>query len=193
MCHNYWSLRAAMKTQHNQINKCEGKKNKKLLWRRWASLVTQTVKNLPALQENQVRSLGWEVSSGEGNGYSLQYSCLENSMDRGTWWDTVHGVSKCFLQYQGAQKPPGSLVKRQTLIQWVRLRWKIKQSQVMVKLFICRPHFVYQVSWTHIPNPWSLTWSSRHPKSAYGGSQATSNIFKCPVQFLSSNILSEGV
>ena len=71
MCHNYWSLRAAMKTQHNQINKCEGKKNKKLLWRRWASLVTQTVKNLPAMQENQVRSLGWEVSSGEGNGYSL--------------------------------------------------------------------------------------------------------------------------
>jgi len=29
---------------------------------------------------------------GEGNGYPLQYSCLENSMDRGAWWATVHGV-----------------------------------------------------------------------------------------------------
>ena len=33
-------------------------------------------------------------SPGEGNGYSLQYSCLENSMDRGAWWATVHGVTK---------------------------------------------------------------------------------------------------
>ena len=30
-------------------------------------------------------------SPGEGSGYPLQYSCLENSMDRGTWWATVHG------------------------------------------------------------------------------------------------------
>ena len=31
-------------------------------------------------------------SPGEGNDYPLQYSCLENSMDRGAWWATVHGV-----------------------------------------------------------------------------------------------------
>ena len=31
---------------------------------------------------------------GEGNGNLLQYSCLENSMDRGAWWATVHGVMK---------------------------------------------------------------------------------------------------
>ena len=30
------------------------------------------------------------VISGEGNGNPLQYSCLENSLDRGTWWATVH-------------------------------------------------------------------------------------------------------
>ena len=30
----------------------------------------------------------------EGNGYPLQYSCLENPMDRGAWWATVHGVTK---------------------------------------------------------------------------------------------------
>ena len=33
-------------------------------------------------------------SPGGGNGHSLQYSCLENSMDRGAWWATVHGVAK---------------------------------------------------------------------------------------------------
>ena len=33
-------------------------------------------------------------SLGEGNGNPLQYSCLENSMDRGAWWATVHEVSK---------------------------------------------------------------------------------------------------
>ena len=34
-------------------------------------------------------------SPGEGNGYPLQYSGLENSMDRGAWQATVHGVAKC--------------------------------------------------------------------------------------------------
>ena len=33
-------------------------------------------------------------SPGEGNGNPLQYSCLENSMDGGAWWTTVHGVAK---------------------------------------------------------------------------------------------------
>ena len=32
-------------------------------------------------------------SHGKENGYPLQYSCLENSMDRGVWWATVHGVT----------------------------------------------------------------------------------------------------
>ena len=33
-------------------------------------------------------------SPGKGNGKPLQYSCLENPMDRGAWWATVHGVTK---------------------------------------------------------------------------------------------------
>ena len=50
------------------------------------SLVAQTVKNLPAIQETQIQSLGQERSSGEGNGNPLQYSYLEDSIDRGPWW-----------------------------------------------------------------------------------------------------------
>ena len=37
---------------------------------------------------------GWGRSPGEGNGYPLQYSCLGNSMDRGTWWATIHGITR---------------------------------------------------------------------------------------------------
>ena len=37
---------------------------------------------------------GWGRSPGEGNGNPLQYSCLENPMDRGAWWTTVHEVTK---------------------------------------------------------------------------------------------------
>ena len=41
---------------------------------------------------------GWGRCPGEGNGYRLQYSCLENPMDRGTWRATVHGVAKSWPQ-----------------------------------------------------------------------------------------------
>ena len=37
---------------------------------------------------------GWERSPREGNGNPLQYSCLENFMDRGAWRDTVYEVAK---------------------------------------------------------------------------------------------------
>ena len=50
-----------------------------------ASLAAQRVKNPPAMQETQVQSLGQEDSPGKGNGNPFQYSCLENSMDRGAW------------------------------------------------------------------------------------------------------------
>jgi len=57
------------------------------------SLVVQTIKNLPAVEEKDSICVS-RSSPGEENGYSLQYSCLENSMDRGTWRATIHGVSK---------------------------------------------------------------------------------------------------
>ena len=37
---------------------------------------------------------GWARFPGEGNGHPLQYSCLENPMDRGAWWDIIYGVTK---------------------------------------------------------------------------------------------------
>ena len=63
----------------------------------WASLVGQTVKNLPAQQETWVQSKVRKIP-GEGNGNPLHYSCQESSMDREVWWDTVHGVTKDWTQ-----------------------------------------------------------------------------------------------
>ena len=59
-----------------------------------ASLVAHRVKN-PSANAGDVGSiLGSGRSPGEGNDYPLHYSCLENSMDRGAWRATAHGVSK---------------------------------------------------------------------------------------------------
>ena len=58
------------------------------------SLVAQRIKCLPAMQETLGSIPGLGRSPGEGKGYPLQYSCLENSMDREVWQTTVHGVAK---------------------------------------------------------------------------------------------------
>ena len=52
------------------------------------------VKNLPANARDTELIPGSGRSPGGGNSNPLQDSCLENSMDRGTWWATVHGVTK---------------------------------------------------------------------------------------------------
>ena len=58
------------------------------------------VENLPANAGDNgdsgvlVSISGLGRSPGEGNGNPLQYSCLENPMDRGAWWAMVHGIAK---------------------------------------------------------------------------------------------------
>ena len=59
------------------------------------------IKNMPANvgDERDAGSIpGSERSLGVGNGNPLQYSCLENAMDRGVWWATVHVVAKSWTQ-----------------------------------------------------------------------------------------------
>jgi len=62
-----------------------------------ASQVALVVKNTPASKED-IRDVGSSPglgrSPGGGHGNPLQYSCLENPMDRGAWWATIHGVAK---------------------------------------------------------------------------------------------------
>ena len=62
------------------------------------------VKNLPATQEIQVQFLGWKDALEKEMANSLQYSCLENPMDREAWQVAVHGVSR--VGHDLATKPP---------------------------------------------------------------------------------------
>ena len=50
-----------------------------------------TIQPKKKASQPQLRSVGWE---GAGHGIPLQYSCLENPVDRGAWRDTVHRVAK---------------------------------------------------------------------------------------------------
>ena len=70
-----------------------------------ASLVAQLVKNLPAMQETWVQFLGQEVpSEKEMATNSFQYSCVENTMNRGAWLAVVHGVAR--VGHNLVTKPP---------------------------------------------------------------------------------------
>ena len=66
----------------------------------WASQLAHVAKNPPA-SAGHMRDTGLIPglgrSPGEGKGNRLQYSCLENPMDRGDWWATVHGVAESWI------------------------------------------------------------------------------------------------
>ena len=63
-----------------------------------ASLVAQTIKESACNVGDPGSIPGSGRFPGEGNGNPLQYSCLENTMGRGAWWATVHGVTKSWTQ-----------------------------------------------------------------------------------------------
>ena len=56
--------------------------------------MAQLVKNLPASAGDSGSIPGLGKSPGGGNGNPLQYSCLDNPMDRGAWRATLHGITK---------------------------------------------------------------------------------------------------
>ena len=69
----------------------------------WAFLLAQTVKNLPAMRETWVQSLGWEDPLEEGTATHSSILAWRIPMDRGAWWATVHGVAKSQTQLSNTQ------------------------------------------------------------------------------------------
>ena len=68
-------------------------------WTGWISLESKrpaTVLSNTTIQKHQFFDA--QLSFGEGDGTPLQYSCLENPMDRGAWWAAVHGVTKSWTR-----------------------------------------------------------------------------------------------
>ena len=96
------SLHIETKTQHSQqqrfirgkvrVHKNAHHRKKSNYGKCQASQVALVVKNLPANAEDLIPGMG--RSPGGGNGNPLQYSCLENPMDRGAWEAIVHRVAK---------------------------------------------------------------------------------------------------
>ena len=76
-----------------------------------------SLQNLPEMQETTGSISGLERSSGEGNGNPLQYSHLENPMDRGAWQATVHGITR--VGHDLATKPSASLTTLKSLTVWI--------------------------------------------------------------------------
>ena len=60
--------------------------------------MAQLVKNLPAIWETWVQSLGWEGPLEEGMATHSSILAWKIPMDRGAWWATVHGVEKSWTQ-----------------------------------------------------------------------------------------------
>ena len=67
------------------------------------------------MQEMQIQSPGAGRCPGEGNGNPLQYSCLENPMDRGAWWTTVHGDAKSWTQLSTLTGTPFAIRQNRTV------------------------------------------------------------------------------
>ena len=73
---------------------------------------------------------GLERSPGGGNGNLLQYSCLENPMDRGAWWATMNGIAKS-----------------QTQLNWLSTQKVIEvKSRIEINAFWLQTHYLCCVS-----------------------------------------------
>ena len=78
------------------------------------------VKYLPAVWETWAQSMGWEDPLEKGITTNYSNSSLENSMDRGTWQATIHGIPKTNMTGQLALLPLSLLFKIKSLFSWAR-------------------------------------------------------------------------
>ena len=85
----------------------------------WAFQVAPVVKNLPANKRVAGSILGLGGSPGVGNGNLLQYSCLENSMDKGSWQATVHRVTES------------------NTTQWLSMKVPYTKSKLLLYFLLC--------------------------------------------------------
>ena len=88
----------------------------------------------PACNAEEPGSIpGWGRSSGEGNGNPLQYFCLENSINGGAWWATVHGVAKSWTRLSNF-----SFITNYNKIQHDRILDIFMQTAIYYKYFFLK-------------------------------------------------------
>ena len=96
-----------------------------------ASLVTQTVKNLPAIRETWVQSLGWEDPLEEGMASHSSILAWRIPMDRGAWQATGHGTAKNWTQLSNQ-------AQHSTNKSYI---YKLKDSLGLLLLYDFKEHF----------------------------------------------------
>ena len=84
---------------------------------------------------------GWGRSAGERNGYPLQYSCLENSMDRGAWRAIPHGVKRVGQDW--ASNTHSLCTNTVPGIWWTLIKWKILLLLVLILICISNMFSLY--------------------------------------------------
>ena len=81
---------------------------------------------------------------GKVNGYSLQYSCLENPMDRGAWWATVQGVARSWMRTSemyklGLEKADKPEIKLPTFVGSWRKQESSRKTSTSASLTVLKP------------------------------------------------------
>ena len=110
------------------------KHNYWIMWYVWASLVGSDGKGSAWNAGDPGLFPGSGRSPGEGNGYPLQYSCLENSTDRGVWKTTVHGIAhKCFTVLLGS-------------LDWIQSEFRISSIFLISRNLIKYSTFIFSLS-----------------------------------------------
>ena len=113
------------------------------------------VKKSACSARDQGLILGLRRSPGEGNGNPFQYSCLENSMDRGAWWATVHRVAESDMTEQLTHTHTHAHTHTGTLKTNSHYSFSSVQSLCHVRLFVIPRTAARQASLS-ITNSWSV-------------------------------------
>ena len=121
-----------------------------------ASLVAQTIE--PASSVGDPGSIpGSGKFPGEGNGSPLQYSCLENSMDRGDWWATVRGAAKSWSDWE-TNTVRESAITRDSF--FIRKTYLHGIANICLTI-ICSSHLLTVPLLFEVPDPYCLLLSVR--------------------------------
>ena len=117
-----------------------GGENREMLVKAWASQVVLIIKN-PSANAGDKRDSGLIPGSGrspgEGNGYPLQYSCLENPMDREAWQTTVHRVSNDQTQLKQLSMHTCWSRDIKFVIRWIRSRELMCNNVTIIIIQYC--------------------------------------------------------